>query len=151
MSEPGPIASSAFDFSKDYVYAEDLEDTANAAHYAVLQFQKPVTCSPDALIIASRLDTDVTSNTVCFYFLLPSARRTRKRPLRVNLFCHLPFSSPLHQCRLVFHGRMVAHAGEKEDTDAWLKRVQVTKWKERRGQVERLVWLSSIFSQHPLR
>lgn len=64
MNEPGPVPYERLDFSKDYRYVEDFDESASGAHYAVLQFQKPVTCTQDALIIASKLDADVSSNTV---------------------------------------------------------------------------------------
>ena len=37
---------------------------AAECQYALLEFEKPVTCLPDAIAIGSRLDTDVHSN-VC--------------------------------------------------------------------------------------
>lgn len=50
--------------AKTYAYADSLEQDSAKAQYAVLVFQKPVTCASDALIIASRLDADAAAPSV---------------------------------------------------------------------------------------
>ena len=35
------------------------EPAGEESHYALLEFEKPVTCLPDSITIGSRLDTDV--------------------------------------------------------------------------------------------
>lgn len=65
MTEPGPIPAQTLDFGRNYLYCDALDENSPAvAHYAVLQFQKPVTCTADALVIGSKLDTDASANTV---------------------------------------------------------------------------------------
>lgn len=63
-AELGPVPPCALDVSKKYAYADTLEQDGTHAQYAVLTFQKPVTCAPDALIIASRLDADAAAPSV---------------------------------------------------------------------------------------
>lgn len=62
-----------FDFSKDYEYKSELfdpnsepqdsgEDNSNQ-EFALLEFEKPVLVVPDSLIIGSKLDMDIHTNT----------------------------------------------------------------------------------------
>lgn len=72
----GAKNSKDFDYNKDYKYQEALlADTAGGAtedgqedrpshQYAVLELEKPVTCTDHSLVIGSKLDTDIHSN-VC--------------------------------------------------------------------------------------
>lgn len=68
----------AFDFTEDFLqqdgYMEQLEDDTTAAavetaqdiiplHWAIIDFQTPVYCPVNSLIIGSRLDTDIQANT----------------------------------------------------------------------------------------
>ncbi|KAH3795546.1 hypothetical protein DPMN_149100 [Dreissena polymorpha] len=66
-----------FDLSKDYLYQDELltakqQTVADSGisgagpvkQYALIQFEKPVTCQQHALIIGSKLDTDIHAN-VC--------------------------------------------------------------------------------------
>ena len=39
-------------------------------HYALLEFEKPVTCLPDSIVIGSRLDTDVHIHLLTLFVLL---------------------------------------------------------------------------------
>lgn len=52
-----------FDFNRDYAYQDELKDDKANSQFALLEFEHPVTCSPKCLIIASKLDTDIHSNT----------------------------------------------------------------------------------------
>lgn len=71
----------SFDSSKEYLYQEELiskssKSSGDAAEgcntdgkvpskqYALIQFEKPVTCQNTALVIGSKLDTDIHAN-VC--------------------------------------------------------------------------------------
>ena len=54
----------AFDGNREYPYVETLSDSITTRLFAVLEFATPVVAKADALIIASRLDTDQHENTV---------------------------------------------------------------------------------------
>ena len=70
--------NSGFNFEKHYLYQEGLHSATQGAEgqglkaeedeklprsqYAVLELEKPVTCSTSALVIGSKLDTDIHSN-----------------------------------------------------------------------------------------
>ncbi|GAB1603062.1 selenocysteine-specific elongation factor-like [Argonauta hians] len=60
--------SKSLDFSKEYTYQEELLENqaqnANLCQYALLEFEKPVTCLPSCLVIGSKLDCDINAN-VC--------------------------------------------------------------------------------------
>ena len=63
-----------FDFNEDFVqqdgYIETLDDEEDTTrgggmplHWAIIDFQTPVYCPLDSLVIGSRLDTDIQANT----------------------------------------------------------------------------------------
>jgi len=56
-----------FNFNRDYLYMEELAPTSESSpigsQYALLQFEKPITCPLGSIIIGSRLDTDINANT----------------------------------------------------------------------------------------
>lgn len=70
----------SFDSSKEYLYQDELisksskssgdaaagcsSDKVPSKQYALIQFEKPVTCQNTALVIGSKLDTDIHAN-VC--------------------------------------------------------------------------------------
>jgi selenocysteine-specific elongation factor len=86
FSGPLPV-NREFDFEAEYPFLEELPDSktkvaeakagsdkeahghreretksepaTQESHYALLEFEKPVTCLPDSIAIGSRLDTDV--------------------------------------------------------------------------------------------
>lgn len=74
-----PSVNGAFDFSLDYRYQEELlapsvpkkansaDDEAAgrypAVQFALVEFERPVTCTRNALVIGSRLDADIHANT----------------------------------------------------------------------------------------
>lgn len=60
-----------FDFDKDYVYQEELfrksssgegEDPHPVKQFAVIEYERPVTCPERCLVIGSKLDTDIHAN-----------------------------------------------------------------------------------------
>ena len=72
-------SSSNFDFSLDYLFQDELQGSETKAaapdgatdktdqsgplaQFAVIEFEKPVTCSRNCLVIGSKLDTDVHAN-----------------------------------------------------------------------------------------
>ena len=69
-------SNTAFDFNQDYKYQDELISTVKHSsketdmievpkeQYALLEFEKPVTCASNCLVIGSKLDTDIHSN-VC--------------------------------------------------------------------------------------
>ena len=70
------LTDSAFDYSQQYLYQDSLMDTKvtesdsnNAAdaipkqQYVLLEFERPVTCAHSCLMIGSKLDTDIHTNT----------------------------------------------------------------------------------------
>ena len=58
-----------FDFTRDYLYEDELpgndgsETAAAVRYFALLQFEKPVTCPNKCLVIGSKLDTDIYANS----------------------------------------------------------------------------------------
>jgi hypothetical protein len=60
-----------FDSSREYPFVETLSDDITTRIFAVLEFATPVVAKADALIIASRLDTDQHDNTVSYSTRLP--------------------------------------------------------------------------------
>jgi selenocysteine-specific elongation factor len=56
---------SGFDFGMEYLYQEELLPfrEKKGRQWAFLRFDKPITCPPNSLVIASRLDTDIHANT----------------------------------------------------------------------------------------
>ncbi|XP_039256766.2 selenocysteine-specific elongation factor-like [Styela clava] len=50
-----------FDFTKEYIYMEKLEERAKN-QFVLLEFEKPVTCRRNSLAIGSRLDSDINAN-----------------------------------------------------------------------------------------
>ena len=61
-----------FDWAKQYKFQEELLDVAKrdeadselpAAQFVLLEFERPVTCSRNCLIIGAKLDTDIHANT----------------------------------------------------------------------------------------
>ncbi|XP_068108832.1 selenocysteine-specific elongation factor [Hyperolius riggenbachi] len=79
VGQEGPVDS--FDFGKEYIYQDCYvtkdstasdQDKADGQHgdslipkqqWALLEFEKPVTCPKMSLVIGSKLDTDIHSNT----------------------------------------------------------------------------------------
>jgi len=61
--------SLGFDFSRDYLYLEQLEKDFKAGNqYCLLQFEKSVIAPADSIIIGSRLDMDTTDEMrIAFY------------------------------------------------------------------------------------
>ena len=69
--------TAAFDFSLEYLYQTELlsvraktaeGDTENSgslpeAQFALMEFEKPVTCGRNFIVIGSKLDTDIHANT----------------------------------------------------------------------------------------
>ena len=84
FSSQSDIPSQEFSFKQEYLYQEDFSDTQVVQEespppidggacknpsttfpitvYALLEFEKPVICTLDALLIAAKLDTDIHSN-----------------------------------------------------------------------------------------
>ena len=87
---PPPVATpmppeSSFDFSREYPYQEELMDSGpihthttirhavaaksddviakSTNQFALLEFEKPVTCHAQSIVIGSRLDSDAFANT----------------------------------------------------------------------------------------
>lgn len=69
-NNPSEDSKKDFDFSKEYIYMDeligekdkkDLEDVPYK-QYIMLEFEKPVTCSAECLVIGSKLDTDIHAN-----------------------------------------------------------------------------------------
>lgn len=67
------VGCESFDTTKDYLYQDELmirkktEGDSEQVHfpvrqYAVIQFEKPVTCQNNSLVIGSKLDTDIHAN-----------------------------------------------------------------------------------------
>jgi selenocysteine-specific elongation factor len=57
----GSETTPEFDFSTQYIYREELVAPKDfkGPQWALLQFEKPITCPMHSLLIGSRLDTDI--------------------------------------------------------------------------------------------
>jgi selenocysteine-specific elongation factor len=105
----------AFNFDDDFIQQDRLlesldgkDNNSNLLHWAMLEFQTPVFCPLDSLIIGSRLDAIAdTSNTS---------------------------TSNSGSCRLAFSGRLIQKAEPDEDA----KRLRLYVPKEKRGVISRL-------------
>ena len=53
--------SQNFDINSEYLFQESYEEDANITSYALLEFEQPVQCILDNLVIISRLDMDVNT------------------------------------------------------------------------------------------
>ncbi|MBN3326451.1 SELB factor, partial [Atractosteus spatula] len=68
-AEAGPAHS--FSFDRDYLFQEEYltghmgaaGEARDPEQWALLEFEKPVTCPPLCLVIGSKLDTDIHANT----------------------------------------------------------------------------------------
>nr|XP_015203752.1 PREDICTED: selenocysteine-specific elongation factor isoform X2 [Lepisosteus oculatus] len=68
-AEAGPAHS--FSFDRDYLFQEEYVtgqpgaagEAPDPEQWALLEFEKPVTCPPLCLVIGSKLDTDIHANT----------------------------------------------------------------------------------------
>ncbi|KAJ8299880.1 hypothetical protein KUTeg_021399 [Tegillarca granosa] len=112
----GSISLNNFDFSKEYVYQDELigklaksESEASAGtnqpirQFAIVEYEKPVTCPENCLVIGSKLDTDIHAN----------------------------------MCRIAFHGHLLEGISDSQYLTTVLPKVKVYKTKVREGQVER--------------
>lgn len=108
-----------FDFQQDFLSQDRVLETLEGSdvgkgpllHWALLDFQTPVYCPLDSLVIGSRLDT-----------------------VEPNSSSAAGSSSSSSSCRLAFSGRLV----EKVDPQKDASRIRLYTPKERRGVVSRL-------------
>ena len=54
----------SFNFDREYLYEDalpnvDSENSASKDYFALIEFEKPVSCPNNTIIIGSRLDTDI--------------------------------------------------------------------------------------------
>jgi selenocysteine-specific elongation factor len=104
-----------YPWDSDFMYLHELpggSDGQSALSYgheplcwAFLQFQQPVFCPLGSLIIASRLDTDVSDSS----------------------------SQSSSNCRLAFYGPLRADAGDRSASA--LERIRIFNWKEKTCQI----------------
>jgi selenocysteine-specific elongation factor len=92
-----------------------------------LVFDSPVTAPRDALVIGSRLDTDIRA-------------RIMGRSGLHNADC----AADVNQCRLAFHGRVAAVHDSQTDATATLR---VYKPKQRLGSVDRVTDDFTVIAQ----
>lgn len=66
----GPDEAQDFSFSREYQHQEEYlsgpmegQEGEPPSQWALLEFERPVTCPPRCLVIGSRLDTDIHANT----------------------------------------------------------------------------------------
>ena len=66
-SQPVNEAEAGFSFDREYRHQEEYvigqSEGKAPEQWALLEFEKPVTCPPNCLVIGSRLDTDIHANT----------------------------------------------------------------------------------------
>nr|CAB3241117.1 selenocysteine-specific elongation factor [Phallusia mammillata] len=58
----GLTVTDMFDFSRDYAYQDELIKGKGLKQWALLEFEKPVVCRPNSLVIGSKLDSDIHAN-----------------------------------------------------------------------------------------
>ena len=129
---PAVPPESAFDFSREYPYQEELMDsgpihthttirhavaakpddviTKSTNQFALLEFEKPITCHAQSVVIGSRLDSDAFANT----------------------------------CRIAFHGKLVHSITEKDFETTVLPNIKIFKRKSREGTVDRVSSLQTL-------
>uniref|UniRef100_H3AZ57 Eukaryotic elongation factor, selenocysteine-tRNA specific n=1 Tax=Latimeria chalumnae TaxID=7897 RepID=H3AZ57_LATCH len=94
----GEVTENSFDFTQEYLYQEEyhsgdpkVEGKANQQvadgslprqQWALLEFEKPVTCPRNCLVIGSKLDTDIHANTcrLAFHGVLLEGFEDKKYP-----------------------------------------------------------------------
>ncbi|KAJ8046387.1 Selenocysteine-specific elongation factor [Holothuria leucospilota] len=134
------IDEDKFSFGREYVYQDELlnppakskntsdkenkpEDSGDQTkdpsigglQWALLEFEKAVTCPVNCLVIGSKLDTDI----------------------------HILFSKHIklahsNTCRLAFHGRLLESTSDKDYAINFLPRLRIFKTKSREGIVDRM-------------
>lgn len=92
-------------------------------HWALLDFQTPVYCPLQSLVIGSRLDTDTSSSS-------SSSKHGNKDALAVEEEVNTAASS----CRLAFCGRLMERVDPKKD----VSRIRWYTPKEKKGSISRL-------------
>ena len=112
-----------FDFQQGFVAQDELlesvdGETGSLLHWAILDFQTPVYCPLDSLVIGSRLDA-VDSKS--------SNNNNNNNNINTS-------SSSSSSCRLAFSGRLV----EKVDPKTDMARIRIYTPKEKRGRVCKL-------------
>ncbi|XP_049547190.1 selenocysteine-specific elongation factor [Anopheles darlingi] len=75
-----------FSYDRQYEFLEELTDDAiaNRTVFALLEFEKPILATPDALIIGSKLDSDIQHNTDCRIAFHGHLRLTMREPNYVD-------------------------------------------------------------------
>lgn len=76
LSEEKTLAGHSFSFAKEFIFQdelfdlgakenedESLQNTKPSEQFALMEFEHPVTCIPDSIVIGSKLDTDIHLNT----------------------------------------------------------------------------------------
>jgi len=114
-----------FDYNQDFLQQDQLVESiagknsdGSLLQWALLDFQTPVYCPLDSLVIGSRLDTN-ESNT--------SRSASANTPADV-------LAGSASSCRLAFSGRLM----EKVDPSKDASRIRLYTPKERRGVIRRL-------------
>jgi len=110
-----------FDYTKDYVYQDELllsnnrvsvadtkdvkPESTSRQQYVLLEFETPISCAQNFLVIGSKFDTDIHSNT----------------------------------CRIAFHVRVVEPMIKHNYTEVVLPKLKVFKIKRKEGLVDHKV------------
>jgi len=127
----GGLPRLSFNWDQDFVHQDTLLDSSSAVkgvpktnvssqpplHWALLEFQTPVYCPLDSLIIGSRLDTDGT---------VPISSNNRG--------ASNDSPSTAAACRLAFSGRLVSKFDAKHDAN----RIKIYTPKQKQGTICRL-------------
>ncbi|XP_047141740.1 selenocysteine-specific elongation factor [Hydra vulgaris] len=84
------VNDSIFNFNCEYSFQEELsENKSSGAQFVLLEFERPIICQKDALVIASKLDIDINVNTcrIAFYgkIVYPFTLKDFKETLLPNL------------------------------------------------------------------
>jgi len=126
----------SFDSQAEYQWQEALAAPPDGQQqqWALLQFDRPVSCPPACRYIASRLDTDL--RTALSDTNLASVWDKPKRA-RQRSHTHERMTAESKQCRLAFHGTLLHHYTDAAYITTALPALKVIKFKYRSGTVER--------------
>ncbi|KAL5479988.1 hypothetical protein EMCRGX_G023601 [Ephydatia muelleri] len=130
--EQPPLSANTFDVSRSYCFQEQMLESAgkltkassvaqpssvessvvsgSQTQYALLEFEKPVICAANSLVIGARLDIDA----------------------------YIQYCVCLNTCRIAFHGVLLHSSEDLEYQKSFLPQLKVYKLKTKEGVVERI-------------
>ncbi|KAL5479990.1 hypothetical protein EMCRGX_G023603 [Ephydatia muelleri] len=148
--EQPPLSANTFDVSRSYLFQEQMLESAgkltkassvaqpssvessvvsgSQTQYALLEFEKPVICAANSLVIGARLDIDAYIQ-YCVCLFTQSVLDLHVNPLTMALS---------NTCRIAFHGVLLHSSEDLEYQKSFLPQLKVYKLKTKEGVVERI-------------